>query len=872
MIRLVPAWRASLRLAVRSITRAKGRSALVALMVGAPVALAVVLSTLFLTQDISPKESIPARMGSTQAVARFLGGEIEQEGSGGIYSLKGDDATESESEMADLELARLTDASIISVKRGFVTLESHPLTGVDVIESDFTRPGTDGIIGLKEGRVPSAADEVVISQSLNEDGKLGLGGSMTTDGGVRLKVVGVGDIGSIVPNLGSAVIAVMPSSSIPISSSTTEFLIDRLAPVTWEQVQELNKAGYLIESRAVINDPPGNVSPSAQGSNEGETVARIVIVAIMIEVILLAGPAFAVGVRRQRRELALIAAAGGSPRDIRRVVIAQAAVLGLAASAVGAAIGAVTSRLIVAGNSQFLGMNFGPFEWSLPLALLAILLGSTAATIAAYAPARQVSREPLTTVLAGRRIEAGGRAGWPVFGLVVVMIGLALTFSGARPENSDTGIATGAIFVVVGVVFIIPTLIRFVARSAPTLPLPLRLALRDTARHTSRSAPAIAAVMAAVAGIVALGIGSTSDEEQRREDYAFSRPVNTAVINVGSDYDAVKSKVSAMFPSRTLTPLLADAQARIHIEKPDCSKTEECEWYPMIDQGQGYTSSPDVSSPVVAADAATLKAWGVVLTPAQAAALAHGLGLVPATGETGPGQTLNLRVYDDNGEAIKAATHTIGVVEADLGMGPVPAGPRPIFASLVVSPETARAFALPLSAEKVLISGTVSAADVKSLRTVIKGNGESLIDSSSQLDVERGYHNDDSFIVILLAVVGGVAVLIGTLSATGLALNDARPDFATLNAIGATPSTRRAMAAAQALTIGILGVAMGLIIGLLPGILAARSLTGDATGGPIVQLPWALFAILAVVVPLLAAGASGLFIRNNTVTVRRLAG
>ncbi|MBC7597347.1 MAG: ABC transporter permease [Kineosporiaceae bacterium] len=871
MNRLIPAWRASLRLAVRSITRAKGRSTLVALMVGAPVALAVVLATLFLTQDISPNENIPARMGSTQAVARFLGGEVGQDGNAINFSWAGNELAASESDAAALKLAKLTDASIISLTRGFVTLESHPLTGVDVIESDFTRPGTDGIIGLKQGRVPSAADEVVISQNLNEDGTLGLGSSITTEGGVKLKVVGIGDIGSIVPDPGSAVIAVLPSSSIPMSRRTSEFLIDRLAPVTWEQVQGLNKAGFFVESRAVINDPPRDATQSAQGSNEGVAVVRIVIAAIMIEVILLAGPAFAVGVRRQRRELALIAAAGGSPRDIRRVVIAQALVLGLAASVVGAAVGVVISRLIFAGNSQLFGMSFGPFEWSLPLALLAILLGSMAAAIAAYAPARQVSREPLTTVLAGRRIEAGGRAGWPIFGFVVVIIGLLLTFNGARPENSDTGIATGAIFVVVGVVFIIPALIRFVARLAPALPLPLRLALRDTARHTSRSAPAIAAVMAAVAGIVALGVGSTSDEQQRREDYAFSRPVNTAVINVGSDYDAVKSKVSAMFPSRTLAPLLTDAQARIRIEKPDCSDEEGCEWFPMIDFGNGSSGSADVSSSVVAADALTLKAWGVILTSAQSEALKAGKGLVPGINETGPGQTLNLRVVDNNGEAIKAAAQTIGVVKADLGMGPVPAGTRPILANLIVSPETAKAFALPLTAQQVLISGTVSAAEVKLLSTVIKGNGQSLIDPSSQLDVERGYHNDDSFIVILLAVVGGVAVLIGTLSATGLALNDARPDFATLNAIGATPSTRRVMAAAQALTIGVLGVAMGLIIGLLPGILAARSLTRDETGGSIVQLPWMLFAILAIVVPLLAAGASGLFIRNNTVTARRLA-
>jgi len=43
-----------------------------------------------------------------------------------------------------------------------------------------------------------------------------------------------------------------------------------------------------------------------------------------------------------------------------------------------------------------------------------------------------------------------------------------------------------------------------------------------------------------------------------------------------------------------------------------------------------------------------------------------------------------------------------------------------------------------------------------------------------------------------------VLVLGGTLTATFLALSDARPDFATMGAIGATPRTRRLVAAAYA--------------------------------------------------------------------------
>ncbi len=43
----------------------------------------------------------------------------------------------------------------------------------------------------------------------------------------------------------------------------------------------------------------------------------------VLEIVLLAGTAFAVGARRQTRELGLVAAAGGTARDVRRIVLLQ---------------------------------------------------------------------------------------------------------------------------------------------------------------------------------------------------------------------------------------------------------------------------------------------------------------------------------------------------------------------------------------------------------------------------------------------------------------------------------------------------------------------------------------------------------------------
>ena len=95
------------------------------------------------------------------------------------------------------------------------------------------------------------------------------------------------------------------------------------------------------------------------------------------------------------------------------------------------------------------------------------------------------------------------------------------------------------------------------------------------------------------------------------------------------------------------------------------------------------------------------------------------------------------------------------------------------------------------------------------------------------LYVERGYQRPDEALIILLVLgaLGGVLMLGGTLTATFLALSDARPDLATLSAVGAAPRTRRRVAAAYALVIGFVGAILGAAVGFIPGIAISRPLT-----------------------------------------------
>jgi putative ABC transport system permease protein len=108
--------------------------------------------------------------------------------------------------------------------------------------------------------------------------------------------------------------------------------------------------------------------------------------------------------------------------------------------------------------------------------------------------------------------------------------------------------------------------------------------------------------------------------------------------------------------------------------------------------------------------------------------------------------------------------------------------------------------------------------------------------------------------------LGGFLVLVATLSATGLALTDARPDFATLAAVGAAPRTRRFMAMGTAAVVAGGGALLGVLVGIVPGAAVAYPMLGKAGSGssePVIEIPWLLLGALPLLVPLLAVAVTG---------------
>ncbi|MGH3372886.1 MAG: FtsX-like permease family protein, partial [Nocardioidaceae bacterium] len=193
----------------------------------------------------------------------------------------------------------------------------------------------------------------------------------------------------------------------------------------------------------------------------------------------------------------------------------------------------------------------------------------------------------------------------------------------------------------------------------------------------------------------------------------------------------------------------------------------------------------------------------------------------------------------------------------------------------VLSLDAAAALGVKPVAEGLLVQGAISGDQEEAVNEALLA-----LDAEASMYVERGYQADDDTVIVqlVLGALGAVLMLGGTLTATFLSLSDARPDLATLSAVGASPRARRAVAASYALVIALVGALLGVGVGLIPGIAVTYPLTGadwvqdmdPSLPTHFLAVPWLLIGSLVIALPLLTAALVGGFTRSRLPMVARI--
>jgi putative ABC transport system permease protein len=276
-------------------------------------------------------------------------------------------------------------------------------------------------------------------------------------------------------------------------------------------------------------------------------------------------------------------------------------------------------------------------------------------------------------------------------------------------------------------------------------------------------------------------------------------------------------------------------------------------------------------SPGLVSDLPALRALGYRLDAAQERVLRSGGILVPHPALVDATGHVRLTTYRLAADGLTPGGVRTTVIEAAAAPA-LTAGPGATVQDVIATPATARRLGLRwYRSGGVLSPGPVLTADEEGrLREAVLATAD-----GSEVYTERGFESRLGLPLLGLGVLALVAVLLGTLSTTGLTLAETRPDLATLAAVGARPRTRRTMAAAQALVVGLLGAVAGTVVGAVPGLAVTWPLTADTSGTvewgpPTIDVPWLLLLAVAVAVPLVAAATAGLAVRSRLPLTRRL--
>lgn len=955
----ISAWRAVLRLARRDALRAKGRSALIVAMVALPVVGVTAADVVARSTQLSPQVSATRLMGTSDAYVSTVqaGWRLEQapdpaaaparvlSQNGPTPTPTGQEAARAGEPLEQLVKEALPPGARLLPVEAFpsyaTTSTAYGQGRVQIRGMDLADPLTRGITTLREGSWPSAPYEVAATTGFLAESGLHVGQSTTLLGTTQpLKITSAveypGDLGvaRLVGRPGelSGLLASRLDHGGEGEQASVRGAHDFLVSLpehtgfSWEQVQRANSYGFTVASRAVLADPPPSGAVPLYRSDprsraeadtaalKSSTIVATVVGMALLEIVLLAGPAFAVGARRSRRQLGLIAAGGGNRAQIRGVVLAGGVVLGTAGALAGMVLGGLAVALGRSWLESRSGARFGHFALE-PADLLGIVaIGVVTGLLAAVVPAVQAARQPVLAALTGRGTIRPPALWLTVGGVLVAAAGACLALLGAVEGSRTRVVMAGSVIAEIGLVACTPWLVSLFGKVGRFLPLGPRLALRDAARHRGRSAPAVAAVLAAVAGAVAVLTFQSSGSTADRAGYAPSAPSGAVILLAhpapnspasssasAKSADTLRSAVEQAIPGlgqrgdlHALTYGVCDGKpgsfcGTVSLAPPPenlcppAARAADTRWAVTVSTEEAEQllahdprcvpgrPTPLTMRELITGDATVMRNLLGVDDPAAAQALGAGQVVVLDPRLVKDGKvTLKLLRYGASGpEGNQSSTISLPAVAVE-ATAPV--------ARAVLSPETARAAGLtPGTAESVwLPAHTPTSAEEQRATAAVATSG-----AGGDLLVERGFQGGSHNATMLGLAVAASAVAIAAAGiATGLATTDTQGDLSTLAAVGAAPGIRRRLSGFQCAAVAAIGVVVGAAAGLVPAAAVQRvqnlgsraqvdPLGGIVLGTHPLVVPWTYLGAMVVGLPLLAWVLAAGFTRSRAALTRR---
>lgn len=413
---------------------------------------------------------------------------------------------------------------------------------------DVTSVPTDPALrwtDLTEGAWPQGPNQLAVGQSTAKQHGLMVGSVITvadpatgddhpvTVSGIvdqsRSLFSGIGDSGYVAPAYFEQ------GTGQPLADWPVRYLIITSPGADLGQVIDALRAA--LPATAVINSAEDVAQQTLIGLSGGVDTYGILLqgfgaVALLVGGIMIANT-FAILIAQRRRQIGLLRAVGATGGEVRRMVLAEAFLVGLvgAAAGIGLGIGLATIGAALSGSIG----NGLALPW--PRLILAAAVGVIVTVVAASVPAARSSR--ITPLEALRPVDDHQveRRRTMIIGLValgLILAGSALVvFALTRPTGVLLPSIAGAFAIGLGIVAAAPVYVPIMVRGIGLVVRRFgpvgRVAAANTVRHPGRAAATCAALMIAVGLVVTLQVGAASVKATTDADAQERFPVDVTV-------------------------------------------------------------------------------------------------------------------------------------------------------------------------------------------------------------------------------------------------------------------------------------------------------------------------------------------------------
>jgi len=699
-----------------------------------------------------------------------------------------------------------------------------------------------GHVRLLSGRAPSGPSDVAIDASSAAKHHIPLGST------VRILFRGPSETFRVVGTVGFGhEKSFGGTSSAYFTSATAQRVLG--TPGAFDEIQvrsngAVSDAALATQLNAVVPHGVQAITGAAAAKEASKTIKHLfsfvgVLFTIFAAIALFVGSfiiwnTFTMIVTQRSREIALTRAVGATRRQVLTNLLAEAALLGVAASAVGIGVGI--------GVAKGLNALVGALGFSLPTAALQInartiwacmIVGTVVTVAAALVPARRATKvlpiEALRDATPGAHAPSKVRAG---LGTVLTVGGVLAVVAGLRADHGRSMVLIGMLATVIGVITAAP----FAARPLSALigaplrsrGLPGDIARQNAMRNPRRTASTATALMIGLALVIGMGVLASSMKASFGTVLHNSTNASlyvTPVNGQGGSFSPDVAELVRAVPGVAAVSATGTGEARF-----DGSSAT----YSSVDPA---TVERAVKLKVTAGAAAALGADGVLVRGSVAKGKGWTLGdrvpvTFPATGK----RVLTIKgLYDGK-----------GYLDGDY----------------VISQQTEEA-SVPDRLDSTVLVMLRNGADQSQVRSAIAGAlaahpDAKVLDRKGYAKEVGGAVDQLLALVSVMLLLSVIIAFLGIINTLALSVHERTRELGLLRAVGMTRGQVRAMVRWESVIISLIGAVIGAALGIGLGAALAQSLKGNGVtrlvipGGQV-----ALYVVAAAIAGVLAAIGPG---------------